>query len=77
MNVDQRSSVATGLSSRRTSFLSKEIEALSNFSKLGVPMKLNTLKNSFKKLGGLFRNKKKDEIVIDEVENFLQICFDF
>lgn len=64
MNADQRSSVATGLSSRRTSFLSKEIEALSNFSKLGVPMKL---KNSFKKLGGLFRNKKKKEIVIDEV----------
>lgn len=25
------------------------------------------LKNSFKKLGGLFRNKKKKEIVIDEV----------
>ncbi|CBY11566.1 unnamed protein product [Oikopleura dioica] len=65
MNADQRSSVATGLSSRRTSFLSKEIEALSNFSKLGVPMKL---KNSFKKLGGLFRNKKKKEIVIDEGE---------
>jgi len=64
MNTDPRSSVATGLSSRRTSFLSKEIEALSNFSKLGVPMKL---KNSFKKLGGLFRNKKKKEIVIDEV----------
>jgi hypothetical protein len=63
MSVDQRSSVATGLSSRRTSFLSKEIEALSNFSKLGVPMKL---KNSFKKLGGFFKSKKK-EVVIDEV----------
>ena len=55
--------MATGLSSRRTSFLSKEIESLSNFSKLGVPMKL---KNSFKKLGGFFKSKKK-EVVIDEV----------
>ena len=57
------SSVCTGMSSRRKSFLTKEIDALANFPKLGVPLKI---KNSFKKLGGLFKNRKK-ETVIDEV----------
>ncbi|CAG5084151.1 Oidioi.mRNA.OKI2018_I69.PAR.g10563.t1.cds [Oikopleura dioica] len=64
LSVDQMSSVCTGMSSRRKSFLTKEIDALANFPKLGVPLKI---KNSFKKLGGLFKNRKK-ETVIDEGE---------